>query len=511
MEIHANKVIWAKTIILAVILALFFLGCGPSPQNQSVVPKYVFLFIGDGMGQPQITASEIYAHSLDHESIGFENLSFSEFPSFGRITTYSTNSYFTDSAASGTATASGHKTKNGRINISEDGSLSFSPITEAAQAAGRRVGILSSVSLDHATPASFFAKAPFRWHYYDISLQMAQSGFEFLGGGGLKFPTGMRGQQKDAREYAREQGYTFVDTNEGFRSLEAGAGNTWAFNQTLTRKSALPYAIDRRGDSLTLADFTRKAIQLLENEDGFFIMAEGGKIDWACHDNDAASTIHEVLAFADAVQEAVDFYGRHPGETLIVVTADHETGGMVLGSEKAAAGLRLNILSHQDMSLDQFNYQVIKPYLALTDDENRKLGDLYPEIREHFGLVRLDDTERDLLRKQAGEGDRDAQEKLLLSLSLSEWKELETALVDSRTSALGFAIVEILNGKAGISWGSYGHSASPVPVFALGAGAERFQGTYDNTAVAKKLFDIMGLSQPKPVPISANSGTASAH
>jgi alkaline phosphatase len=512
MDIRTNNLIWVKIIIIFVVITLFFLACGPAQDETSAHPKYVFLFIGDGMGQSQITAAEIYSHGLEKENrdIGFNRLSFSGFPVLGQITTNSSNSYFTDSAASGTAMASGYKTKNGKINFSEDETLSFITVAEAAQSAGRKIGILSSVSLDHATPAAFFAQVPYRWRYYDISLQMAESGFNFFGGGGLKYPMGMRGQDKDAREHAREQGYTIVDTKAGFNELHPGSSKVWAFNEVLTRKSALPYEIDRPAESLTLADFTRKAITLLDNQKGFFMMVEGGKIDWACHDNDAASAILEVKAFSDAVQEAVDFYNRHPEDTLIVVTADHETGGMILGSEKASYDMHLELLAHQNISLDQFNYQVIKPYLALTDDQDRKLADLYPEIKDKFGLLQLDKTLEEELRQKAEDGDRKAQEKLLLSLNSMEWRELEAALADPRTSALGFTIVRILNEKAGISWGSYSHSASPVPVFALGTGAEKFEGSYDNTNIAEKLFEILDSSRPQPVQLPQKSAAAAS-
>jgi alkaline phosphatase len=502
METRLSKLVWAKVIILYVVLALFFFACSPPKERSADNPRYVFLFIGDGMGQPQISATEIYANSMENQDIGFKNLSFSDFPVLGRITTYTSNSYFTDSAASGTALAAGYKTRNGRININSDGTHSFVSVAEAAQAAGRKIGILSSVSLDHATPACFFAQVPFRGRFYDISIQMAQSGFEFFGGGGLKFPSGRQGLQPDARELARKHGYTIIETNTGFADLTPGSGKIWAFNQTLTRENALPYEIDRPADCLTLADFTRKAITLLDNNKGFFMMVEGGKIDWACHDNDAASTILEVQAFSDAVQEAIDFYQQHPQETLIVVTADHETGGMTLGSKESANDLQLNLLSYQKISLDQFNHCVIQPYLAQRDDSGRRLEDLYPEISEKFGLIKLDKAGREVLKKKADDGDHTALDKMRLALSPMEWRELETALADPRRSALGFAIVKILNEKAGISWGSYNHSASPVPVYALGAGADQFAGSYDNTDISKKLFVLLGLSRQLPVKTS---------
>ena len=182
MDIRLNNLIRMKIIILFVVITLFFLACGPAQDEPSVHPKYVFLFIGDGMGQSQITAAEIYTHALEKENrdIGFNRLNFSDFPVLGQITTYSSNSYFTDSAASGTALASGYKTKNGKININEDDTLSYVPVAKAAQSAGRKVGIITSVSLDHATPASFYAHVSHRGQYSDISLQMAKSRFDLF-------------------------------------------------------------------------------------------------------------------------------------------------------------------------------------------------------------------------------------------------------------------------------------------------------------------------------------------
>ncbi len=506
MLYRSSKFPGIKIIILLIFSALFFPGCGfiqegfiqeDRPQS----PKYVFLFIGDGMGLSQITAAEIYLYSLKNQDAGRENLSFSGFPVLGMTATFSSNSYLTDSAASGTAIASGYKTKNGKINISGDETRSFIPLSEAAQSAGRKIGILSCVSLDHATPACYFARTPHRSRYYHISLQMAESGFDFFGGGGLKQPAGRDGGHPDARCYAREKGYSIIGTKEEFQRLKPGTGKVWAINQNLTRHSALPYEIDRPPEDLTLADFTRKAISMLDNPSGFFIMVEGGKIDWACHDNDAAAAIHEMLAFSSAVEEAVDFYHEHRNETLIVVASDHETGGMLLGSGRVPAGLKLNLLSYQKMSLDLFNQQIVKPYLDAAPEETRRLDDLWPDIQKTFGFSRSGGHEQEALRQKAEQRDPVAQDKLKLVLSPEEWKELEAALSEPGGYSLAFAAVKILNDKAGISWGSGGHTALPVPVFALGAGSEIFQGSYDNTDIAKKLFGIMGLPFPQPVPL----------
>ena len=193
--------------------------------------------------------------------------------------------------------------------------------------------------MDHATPAAFYAKQPSRNDYYEIAVQgITGDTVDYLAGGGFKKPTGADAEnpQTDIMDLAVENGWNIPTTNDEIRSLNAESGRVLAINPVLQDSKAIHYEIDRERlaaegeDVLSLADFVQAGINVLDNENGFFMMCEGGKIDWAGHANDAATSIHETLALSDAVQVAIDFAAEHPDETLIIMTADHETGGMTI-------------------------------------------------------------------------------------------------------------------------------------------------------------------------------------
>jgi len=495
---HTKNPLIAAFIILFVFV--LFSCTEKGIQKDVEAPKYVFLFIGDGMGLSQIHAAEMMAGTLKGEEIGIQKLSFSQFPGTGLMTTFSSNSYITDSAASGTAMASGHKTINGRINIDETNENKFKTIAEMAKEQAMKVGIISSVPLNHATPASFYACVTSRWHYYDIAQQMVESGFDFFGGGGIQYPSGRRGLQPDVLELARKKGYKVIQSKDEFLSMgkENRGEKIIAVNEKITLKIAMPYRIDINGEDLSLADYVDKSIEVLDNDKGFFMMVEGGKIDWAGHDNDAATLIKEVNDFDNSVQRAVQFYEQHPEDTLIVVTADHECGGMGLGSKFSGYSQSLQILAGQTTSLEKFSDEHIKPYKVTKDESEWDLDDFMPLIQEHFGLLKLSEAEEEKLQKRANQGDKEAVRKLGRVLSTREYKELQRAFHDPNSALFGFTLVKILNQKAGISWTSGSHTAVSVPVFSLGNGHEKFVGYYDNTDLFKKLKEVMSLKSKTP-------------
>jgi alkaline phosphatase len=484
--------------ILSIILLFFVLfSCTEKGIQKDIEsPKYVFLFIGDGMGLSQVHAAEILGGALSGEEIGIQKLSFSEFPGTGLMTTFSSNSYITDSAASGTAMASGKKTLNGRINIDKANQIEFKTIAEMAKEKGMKVGIISSVPLNHATPASFYSRVTSRSHYYEIAKQMVESGFDFFGGGGIKYPKGRRGLQTNVLELAKQEGYKVIQSKDEFLSLgnENIGIKVIALNEKITPDIAMPYRIDVNGDDLSLADYVNKSIELLDNDKGFFMMVEGGKIDWAAHDNDAATLIKEVKDFDKSVQRAFQFYQQHPQETLIVVTADHECGGMALGSVFSGYSQSLEILNAQTTSLEKFSDVHIKPYKATRDESEWDLNDFMPLIDENFGLKKLSEEEEKKLQEKANLGDKEAIRELGGVLSVREYKELQRAFLDPNTALFGYTLVKVLNQKAGISWTSDAHTAVPVPVFSTGKGYERFVGTYDNTDLFKKLSEVMRIN-----------------
>ncbi len=457
------------------------------------VPKYIFLFIGDGMAMPQVNAAEAYTCIMGNKPYKPGVLAMTRMPVSGHATTYALDRYITGSAAAGTALATGNKTTIGTISMSADGKTKYPTIAEMAKRRNMKTGIISSVDIDHATPACFYAHEPQRSHYYEIACQLAQSEIDFIGGGGVRDSAGLhrvsaRDSGGNVYERARQNGFTVIRSRAEFEKCTAGDGKIWAVNPVLDKDGAMPYAIDSIPGSIALHEYTQKAISLLDNEHGFFIMVEAGKIDWACHANDAATAIHETLAFDKAIQRAVEFYEAHPDETLILVTGDHECGGLGLGFAGTRYETGFPLLSHQRIS-----------FTRLTDSL-RTLKARIPA--DKVSLASL----RDLLSSLIGIGEAieltDAERMRLLKALNASWKGEEIESKDPGTYLLygGYdpfvvTLTHILNNKAGLAWTSYKHTALPVPVFALGIGAHQFGGYYDNTDIAKRIMNIAGWSE----------------
>jgi alkaline phosphatase len=469
----------------------------PETEVPEAQAKYIFFFIGDGFGIAQRNAAEIYLYSINYSTTDYTDLeetqlAMSTFPAQGMTTTYSADSAITDSAASGTALACGYKTNSGVVAMDASLTVEYETIAETAHDAGMKVGIITSVSIDHATPACFYAHNPSRKDYYGLSMDLVESGFEFFGGGGFSYPTGKAGDQPSVYDAAVANGYTIVDNNTDFANLAPGAGKVIAINERLIIEDgvcpAMPYEIDRQEGELSLADYTSKAIELLDNPDGFFMMIEGGEIDWLCHYNDAASAILEVLAFDAAIDEAVAFYEQHPEETLIVVASDHECGGMTIGFRG----------TYYESFFDKIQYQTASTYtfskrLAQYKEDHPEgftLEDLYPLIEEIYGLevgtdsdMALEDWEIEMLEfafpysmMSFGERMGDATVQRL-------WYAFEP---------LGVECTHILNQKAGIGWTSHVHTGIPTPISAIGVGEDLFIGYFDNTNVPQKIMEIAG-------------------
>ncbi|MDR2194598.1 MAG: alkaline phosphatase [Treponema sp.] len=450
--------------------------------------KYVFLFIGDGMAMPQISSAEVFATARSSQDVAITKLGFTRFPVSGLTTTHDAGTFITDSASAGTALATGNKTLSGVINMDPGKTKTYSTLAEYAHAAGMKIGIVSTVTLNHATPASFYAKVPSRSNYYDIAVQLANSGFEYFAGGAVNQRAGKNNDQPDALELAKARGYVYVNSKEAFTALKAGAGKVIAVNATLQDDGAMPYELDRARGDLSLADYTRKGIELLQdNPHGFFMMVEGGKVDWACHANDAGASIHDVLAFDEAIRAAVSFAEAHPRETLIVVTGDHETGGMTIGFAGTQYDTFFDKVALQKKSFIAFNADVLSPYKKNTTRERAALSDLIPAIQEAFGLdyASLSDFQK---------------EQLEFAFQRSMGNEIERPVAEDQYLLYGgyepltVKITQIMNQTAGIGWTSYAHTGVPVPTFAKGVHQELFGGYYDNTDIFRKLASAMNLT-----------------
>jgi len=452
--------------------------------------KYVFVFIGDGMSMAQVSAAEVYSKAMADRTPGFAKLGFTRFPAQGLTTTYDASSIITDSASAGTAIASGNKTLSGVINMDPGKTTRFKTIAEYAKEKGMRVGVVSNVSLDHATPAAFYAKVPSRGDMYDICVQLSASGFDYFGGGGLAQPRGKKGDQPDAVELARKAGYTVVNDPDAFRALKPAAGQkVLAMNATLQDSMAMPYDIDRAEDDLALADYVEKGIELLDNPKGFFFMVESGKIDWACHANDAAASIGDTLAFDTAIAKAVEFQKKHPKDTLIIVTGDHETGGMSIGFAGTQYTTAFEKIALQKGSYVAFDAAVLGFYKKMKTSSAARLDDILPEIEAYFGLDydKLPQNEKELIqrafvRTMKGEVERAPQESVYLLYGGYE--------------PLTVTLTHLVNQYAGIGWTTYSHTGVPVPTYALGRSQSLFDGYYDNTELFSKLAAVMGVKLP---------------
>lgn len=337
---------YTRRFLVAIVLVAFSFGClfaqpsdnkinktTPGGENKA---KYVFFFIGDGMGLSHVALTEAY-NAAKKGKIGSEPLLFTQFPYIGLATTYSASNMITCSSASGTALASGYKTKNYMVGMKPD-STDLYQISYKLKELGYRVGVMTTVQLDNATPAAFYAHNIRRTNYYDISMQLPLSGFDFFGGGGFE------GAEKEKVENAKNKifeqidkyGYTVAYGTDEYKAKKAsGVKDKMILLQKDKEKALkiLPFEYNRTKEDLTLAQVVESAIDFLYEPDGngFFMMCEGGKIDWAAHNNDVAGVIFETLDMDAAVKVAYDFYTQHPDETLIVITADHETGGLGLG------------------------------------------------------------------------------------------------------------------------------------------------------------------------------------
>ena len=447
-------------------LAAFAVSAAALAAQAAKPVKYVFLFIGDGMSIPQRMTAEELARINTGKGLAINSM-----PHQALTTTRSANSFITDSAASGTAIACGSKTNNGMIGMDPKGGR-LKSVAEVARDSGRKVGILTSVTLNHATPAAFYGHNRSRGNYYDLGLDLVESGFDFFGGGGIAECDDKKAKsyKGDIYEIAEGRGYTVVRKDmKALAALKPGCGKVIATGAD----GALMYNLDAP-DSPRIADFTKKAIELLDNERGFFIMVEGGKIDWMCHANAAATVMAEVADFDNAVKVALEFARKNPRDTLVVVTGDHETGGLTMGFAGTAYNSYIDRLNAQKRSREAFNSASKKLAGGGKDIE---FEDVIPLLSESFGFVFDEDSESPLALSEAERGE--------LEKAFGRWKK------DVSKGALSLAAAKILNNKAGLAWTSDAHTALPVETSAQGAGAEVFSGTIDNTDIAKILKELV--------------------
>lgn len=437
--------------------------------------KYVFFFIGDGMGSNQVLASEMYLAELEG-TIGRKPLLMTQFPYTGQVATFSLSNGITDSSAAGTCLASGKKTNNGMIGETPDGVPTGSVALQLKQE-GWAVGIMTTVAIDHATPAPHYAHAAKRDDYYAIGTQLATSDFDFFGGAGFHQPLNPADSTApNLYDLCEKNGYTLAGGYAAAKSLVGADKMILVPEENIKdrnlRGESLPYAIDRKAGDLQLSDILTVAIAQLAKKERFFMMIEGGKIDYACHGRDGATTLHEVIDMDNALGLAYMFYRQHPDETLIVVTADHETGGMALGNARYT--LNFQALQHQRCS----EWVLSDKLSALQQQEGKSLRweQVKQLLAENLGLY----TQVPVSKQD------DKALKAAFRNVKRHHSTVKTLYKD--VNYLGDKAIGILNRTAHVGWTSYSHTAAAVPVFAVGVGAERFTGWLDNTEIAPLLY-----------------------
>jgi alkaline phosphatase len=388
--------------------------------------KSAILFIGDGMGPMQI--------HIARAAKGGERLTMQTFPFSGYATTHPAEGEVTDSAAAGTALATGVKTKNGMLGLTPEGAR-LTNIMERARAAGKATGIITTDALWGATPAAFGVHVPSRYEYAEISAQQAASKADVMMGYGKDYllPKAAGGEREDGRNLIAEMkqaGYTVVETRAQFAQAPA-EGKLLGLFQDGKEKPALR--------ELVAAAYAR----LARDPEGFVLMVEGARIDWMGHSNDPAGVVLETAEFDDAITEALNT-SRAQQDVLIVVTADHETGGLTLED-----GSRLGALRRVTMSSG-----------GMTDALSKARDNIQQTLSKGAGLT-------DLTRAEIA--------------SIRESKEPAKA------------IAKVVSERSGLSWASVGHTATRVRVFAYGPGAQQFTNGLDNTDVPKRMETALGL------------------
>ena len=474
-------------------------------KQAAKAPKYVFLFIGDGMSYPQFQAASDYLGALDDPdyvkalpSIDYEKregelngpkrLNFMNFDVAGSAVTYDSCSFAPDSASTATSIATGYKTYSGMINVDLTGSTPYETIAEKLHSQkGWKVGIVSSVNLNHATPAAFYAHQASRNNYYEIGEELVNSGFEYFAGGGLKKPTGPDKDKTSLYDLAANAGYKVTYTQADAEAVTAADGKVILIDEHLADSDAMDYEMDRQDGEWALADYVKKGIDVLDNDTGFFMMCEGGKIDWACHANDAGATVNDTLALADAVQVAIDFAKQHADETLILVTGDHETGGLTIGFAGTDYDTYLDSLASQNISYAQFDEQYVEKY----KENHTSFEDAMKDVEKLFGLkLSGDENDRLVLTDYEVQRLRTAYEFAMTDPDVEEYTQEQYVLYGTY-NPFSVTVTHILNNKAGVDFTSYSHTGLPVAVFANGAGEEAFNGYYDNTEIYQKMASLL--------------------
>jgi len=446
-----------KKVFLSLIVVLFSAGLFAQ------TPKYVFYLIGDGMGLAQAYATQQYNLALSN---GEQDLNFMQFPVRTFVSTYCANSLVTDSAAAGTALACGEKTDSHQLGTRPDGSH-LTSVAEWAKAKGYGAGVITSVGVNHATPGAFYGKVKDRNDYDIIAGQLIESKIDFAAGSTFLCTRKSELKPQDWVEKSRAAGIEVFVGKDAYKTVKGK--RVIMLSEKL---ASIPYDIDLKPEQTGLVDFTESAIDYLYTnfKKGFFLMIEGGSIDGAGHGNDAATCIHEVNAFAKSIDKVLAFYEQHPNETLIIITADHETGGLTMGHGKYE--FHPEVLANAKMSKDALSRELMQMRMSGKEVTWTEVKNFLSENFGFWSKLQMTPAEERQLSQ--------AYKEFFIDKNSRQEQNMY-----STNEQLAVVVIKILEAKAEISWGFEAHSGVPVMVYAKGAKAEAFVKAKDNTDLPK--------------------------
>ena len=432
-------------------------------------PKYIFYYIGDGMGMGPVVAAETYNRVVLNSD---KPLTMMQMPVVGWSMTYSASSTITDSAAAGTALSTGNKTNNGMLGVTPD-TTDVVSIAKKLQALGYGIGITTSVAPDDATPGAFYAHVPSRAMFYEIGVQMAGSGYEFLAGAGLR-STMKDGKETDLLKHFADNKVQIVRGPKEIANIKSE--KVLLLNPEGTADYDIGYTVDSIPGVLSLPVIAETCLKHLEktSPDKFFMMVEGGNIDHALHANDGGAAVKEILNFDQALAVAFDFYQKHPDETLIVVTADHDTGGMALVKNGGLANIDYQRVSKE--SFNEYCRAMLKSRMVYTWQDMRDY------LTDHFGFFKHIKVS--------------AEQEEELKDMFDDIFEKRNEMADQQTlyanfNAFAVKVFSIFNKAVGFGFPTTSHSGNPVPVFAVGVGADKFKGFNNNTDIPLAIYDTV--------------------
>ena len=469
------KTIFTKfSTLVAIAAAVFFASCSSQPEA-----KYVFYFIGDGMGLNQVIGTEMYneAKGLSPEEA---NLSFTDFPVQGCMTSHSGTSYVTDSAAAGTALATGAKARNDQVGLDVN-EKPMASLADIARENGYKVAVVSNVAANHATPSVFYAHQTNRKDYEDLTRQTIECKIDFLAGASLINEKDNAPFAERWIENAKQAGWTVLRNAD--EAAATDSDRVMLLADTLSRES-MRYAIDCHEQDPTLEQYTKAAISYLERKspEKFFMVIEGGHIDYALHNNDLTASFEEINDMDRSVKLVLDFYEKHPKETLIVVVADHETGGLSLGGYNSYK-LHLENTIHQKVSMEHLTVQL----RHLRNTGHTSWQDVKNQLCKSLGLwgpVEVTPEEEKALH-------------LTYQRSFIQGIDNRVVSLYADNERLAYEATMLISKKAYITWTTMTHTGAQVPYFVKGVGAEKFQTVRDNTHIPQRIANLMGGSLPR--------------